>query len=85
MPVSRLLHFSVVCVCRGPLDRCSWDVGGSPKRQVSLPLETLKKCAVSKEGWESFADQHCGSSEFKYTDDLTHKKAPNSPEGLELL
>lgn len=57
MPVSKLLHFSGLCVYRGQLDRCSQDAEGSPKRQVSLLETQMLKRAVNKEG-QSFADQH---------------------------
>jgi hypothetical protein len=50
MPLSTVPHFSVVCAYRDQVDRCSYDPGGSPKRQVCSPLETEENYATRRKG-----------------------------------
>lgn len=77
MPISKLLHFSVVCYTQGPVAWILPGCWGLPYRQVSPPLQTWE--ISSDRGGHSFADQYVWNLKFKLTDDLTLEKAPNCP------
>lgn len=76
--------FICLYIYRGQLDGCTQDAGGSPKRQVSPPLETRGKYAIGEEG-QSFATRHVWKLRISIYQWPYAQEGSTLPQGIELV